>query len=65
MGVNFMNDIPNAMQGVANDERNRQPETENAEYGEQNHRSRFQSPRSLVSEIGGERQIKSRDRNEK
>jgi len=65
MGVNFMKGVPNAMQGVANNERNRQPETKNAEHGEQNYRCGFQSPRSLISEIGGERQIKSCYRNEK
>jgi hypothetical protein len=53
------------MQEVANDQRNRKPETENAEHGEQNHRPSFQPPRSLISEVRGKRQVKSCDRNEK
>jgi len=60
-----MKHIPDAMQGVANDQRNREPETENTEHSEHNHRSDFQSPRFLVLKIGGERQIESRDCNEK
>jgi hypothetical protein len=63
--MNLMKHIPKAVQAVANDEHNRQPETENTEHGEHNHRSGFKSPRFLVSEIGGERQIKCRDCNEK
>src|SRR5882757_2144187 len=65
ISMNLRKHIPNAVQTVANDEHNRQSETENTEHGEQNHRSDFQSPRSLVPEIGGERQIKCRDCNEK
>src|SRR4029077_14038161 len=63
--MNLMNHVPKAVQAVANDEHNRQPETENTEQGEHNDRSGFQSPCSLVSEIGGERQIKCRNCNEK
>src|SRR5882757_3825552 len=65
ISINLMNDVPNAVQTVADDQHNRQPDTENTEHGEHKHRSGFKSPRSLVSEIGGERQIKSRDCNEK
>jgi hypothetical protein len=53
------------MQAVANNEYNRQSDTENTEQGEHNDRSGFQSPRSLISEMGSERQIKCRNRNEK
>src|SRR5262245_13524288 len=63
--INLMKHIPDAVQAVANNQRNWEPETANAEHGEHNHRSDFQSPRFLVPKIGGERQIKSRDRNEK
>ena len=65
MGVNLMNNVPNAVQGVAKGERKWQPQTENTEHGEYNYRSGFKSPRFWISEIGGERQIKSRDRKEK
>ena len=61
--MNLMNDVPNAVQAVANDQHNRQPETENTEHGEQNHGAGFKSPRFLISEICGERQIKCRDSN--
>jgi hypothetical protein len=63
--MNLMKHIPKAVQAVANDEHNRQPKTENTEHGEQNHRSGFKSSRALISEMGGERQIKCRDCNEK
>jgi len=65
MGVNLMNKIPNPVQRIADDKRNRQPEPNDTEYSKHNHRSGFKAPGFLVSEIGGERQIKSRDRNEK
>ena len=55
MGVILVNDVPNAVQGVANDEHYRQPQTENTEHGEYNHRSGFKAPCFLVFEIGGER----------
>src|SRR4029453_5833797 len=65
VGINLMNNVPNAVQAVANYEHKRQPQTEKAEHGEYNHRYGFNSPRSLISEIRGERQIKPRDCNEK
>src|SRR6476659_4411710 len=63
--LNLMKHIPNTVQEVANDEHNRQPKTESAKQGEHNDRSGFKSPGSLISEIGGERQIKCRDCDEK
>jgi hypothetical protein len=65
MCVNLMNDVPNPVEGIANNEHNRQPEAENTEYGEYDHCPGFKAPGFLVSEIRGEGQIKSRDRNEK
>ena len=65
MGVNLMNNVPTAVQAIANDEQNRQPDTENTEHAEHNHRSGFKSPRSLISKIGNERQIKCRNSNQK
>ena len=64
MGGNLMNKIPNPVQRIADDKRNRQPEPNDTEYSKHNHRSGFKSPRFLVFEIGGEGQIKSRDRDE-
>src|SRR5205814_7578200 len=65
MGVNLMNNVPHAVQAIADDKQNRQPETENTEYAEHNHRSSFKSPSSLISKIGGECQIKCRNSNKK
>src|SRR6476469_8312766 len=65
IGMNLMKHIPKAVQAVANDKHNRQPQTENTQHGEHNHRSGFKSPRCLIFKIGGERQIKCRDCNEK
>ena len=65
ISMNLMKHVPNAVQAVANDEYNRQPETENTEQGEHNDRSGFKVPRCLISEIGGERQIKCRNSNQK
>jgi hypothetical protein len=65
MGANLMNEIPNAMQGVADYEHNGQPETKNTEHSEYNHCSRFKSPRSLMTEVGGECEVKSRDCDQK
>ena len=56
-----MNDVPNAMQAVANDEHGWYSETDKAEQCERNHRSGFDSPRFLLPEIRGERQIECRD----
>src|SRR5262245_60776784 len=62
--VNLVNDVPNAMQTVANDKHNREPETKDTEHSKQNDRSHFKSPRFLVPEVRSECQIKCRDCNQ-
>ena len=65
ISMHLMDDIPNTVQAVANDQHNRQPEAENTEHGEHNHSFGFESPRSVIFEIGGERQVKRGDGDEK
>ena len=65
ISMHLMDDVPNAVQAVADDQHGRQPEAENTKHGEHNHCFGFESPRSVIFEISGERQLKRRDCYEK
>jgi hypothetical protein len=41
MRIDLMKNIPNPVQAVTNDKRNREPQTQNAEHDEHNHRFDF------------------------
>src|SRR4029450_143784 len=63
--VNLMKHVPNAMQEVTDDEQGWYSETNKPENSKQNHSHRFESPCFFVREIGGEREVKCRDCDEK
>src|SRR6266480_594872 len=63
--MNLMKHIPNSMQEVTDDEQGWYSETHKPENSKQNHSHRFESPCFFVREIGGEREVKCRNCDEK
>jgi hypothetical protein len=55
MSMNLVKHIPKAMQEVSNYEHNRHSNTQKAQDSECNYTSGFESPRSFIPEVGGER----------
>jgi hypothetical protein len=55
MSMHLMHHVPKAMQKVPNYEYNWHSNTQKAQDSERNHTSNFESPRSLIPTVGGER----------
>ena len=65
MSLKFVEHVPEAMQGIADDERKGQAHARKTNCGKRQDHSRLHTPRRRRSEVGRERQVEPGDHDEK